>query len=566
MESPRSISIEKMLSGNSFFVPDYQRAYSWEKGDDSDKPLKQVNTFIADLKQHIDSGTESPYYFGHFLFEKEKNDGNRFGIIDGQQRLTTIVIFLIVLYRKLKPSHNLKTDFNFEFRTVTSDIHVFDVFVVENNQIAEHRCDTESADRIVTACKYFKEIVSGLRECDQKKMLKTLLMSSCTTHVVEDKSESIQMFIFQNNRGKKPTNLEIIKAQFLFNIHLYSDADKKDEIVRRINSKFGEIYKTINSFSKTYRIREDEVLNYTLRIFFKSLHESNAISRINSELSKRKKKSICFIDGFTNSIYNSCVALKQFFCVHNKNEDRFIAIHSLASLEAIGFALPFIITAYNKSLEIDRLSKLCSSLESLLVRHKVIGTRAYLSSRLNEVFCNFVEDKYQDEHVVEAIDRLKKDENYWWSHWNDNKLKEAIDGPVNHRIARFLLWKYEINLRSTKGRYGPLGFDIINPTLEHIAPSTAPKNPQEEGYDRYDDDFIRDFLNCLGNYLLLPKQHNCAIGNKSFVIKRASYGDDPYALAQHKEVINMSEEKGVWSRQEIEVRKKKIVEFIMENF
>ena len=554
-----------MLSGNSFFVPDYQRAYSWEKGDDSDKPLKQVNTFIADLKQHIDSGTESPYYFGHFLFEKENIEGNRFGIIDGQQRLTTIVIFLVVLYRQMKPSHDLKRDYGFEFDTVTSDNHVFNIFVIENNRIAENQCDTESADRIVATCKYFEEVVEALSECRRKKMLETVLMSSCTTHVVEDKSESIQMFIFQNSRGKKPSNLEIIKAQFLFNIHLYADTIEKEKIVRRIDSKFGEIYKTINSFSKEYKIREDEVLNYTLRIFFKSLYESNAISRINSELSKRKKKSICFIDQFTNSIYSNCVALKRFFCVDNKNEDRLLAFHSLASLGDIGFALPFILTGYKRELEIDELSKLCSSLESLLVRHRVIGTRAYMNSRLNEKFREFVEEKCDTESVLNQVDSLKTNTTYWWSHWNDIKFEEAISGPVNHRIARFLLWKYEISLRSPKKGHGPLGFNVVSPTIEHISPRTAPEDSQKSGYDRYDEEFKNNFLNCLGNFLLLSKQHNCAIGNKSFADKRASY-DDPNALAQHREVLQMSEREKVWTKKEIGNRRTKIVKFIMSNF
>jgi len=34
------------------------------------------------------------------------------------------------------------------------------------------------------------------------KMLDTIQNASCTTHPVKDESEAIQMFIFQNNRGK----------------------------------------------------------------------------------------------------------------------------------------------------------------------------------------------------------------------------------------------------------------------------------------------------------------------------------------------------------------------------
>ena len=56
--------------------------------------------------------------------------------------------------------------------------------------------------------------------------------ASCTTHIVKNEAEAIQMFIFQNNRGKTPSNLEIIKAQFLYNVHLYGGAeDEKADLL-----------------------------------------------------------------------------------------------------------------------------------------------------------------------------------------------------------------------------------------------------------------------------------------------------------------------------------------------
>lgn len=84
-------NIENMLYGNEIFVPTYQRAYSWETDLKTNDSPKQVNVFLSDLMDYINSQSSSPYYFGHFLFE---NKGCRcYGIIDGQQRLTTITIF-----------------------------------------------------------------------------------------------------------------------------------------------------------------------------------------------------------------------------------------------------------------------------------------------------------------------------------------------------------------------------------------------------------------------------------------------------------------------------------------
>ena len=88
MESFTNISA--ILSGKSITVPNYQRAYSWDT-DSSNKSHKQVNTFLSDLQDYVNSRSSTPYYFGHFLFE-EKGE-NKYAIIDGQQRLTLPLSF-----------------------------------------------------------------------------------------------------------------------------------------------------------------------------------------------------------------------------------------------------------------------------------------------------------------------------------------------------------------------------------------------------------------------------------------------------------------------------------------
>ena len=64
-----STNISEMLSGKSIVVPNYQRAYSWDT-DLADKSPKQVNTFLSDLQDYVDSHSSAPYYFGHFLLLK----------------------------------------------------------------------------------------------------------------------------------------------------------------------------------------------------------------------------------------------------------------------------------------------------------------------------------------------------------------------------------------------------------------------------------------------------------------------------------------------------------------
>ncbi|HED4449551.1 TPA: hypothetical protein R4338_002184, partial [Pasteurella multocida] len=132
---------------------------------------------------------------------------------------------------------------------------------------------------------------------------------SCTTHTVIDESEAIQMFIFQNNRGKKPSTLEIIKAEFMFHVHLYAnDADRK-ELIEEIRQRFEVIYEAISSIE--YKIHEDDVLRYTVRYFFNKLWEDNPQERIQKSLTD-KTLSIKFIKDFTSVLAESFEYLKQF--------------------------------------------------------------------------------------------------------------------------------------------------------------------------------------------------------------------------------------------------------------
>lgn len=560
-----------MLAGNKFFVPTYQRAYSWETpSQDNSRNLKtHTDVFLQDLLDYIGSSAKTPYYFGHFLYE-EKGD-SFFGVIDGQQRLTTIVILLSALYSKLKKFRALTEDeevlyenmikrkSNYIFSTVDYDNQLFKDYVIDQIKKDKNGLETESARRIVKAFDFFTNSFAEKDELFLTKLLKTVSEATCTTHIVRNESEAIQMFIFQNNRGKKPTNLEIIKAQFMFNVHLYG-GEEKDSLIDEIKNRFEKIYKSISSIE--YKIDEDDVLVYTLRVYFNSLGESNAIDKINKLLSENNP--IPFIRSFTNSLAASFEHLTTFF---GKDERENIEIHSLVTLGGFAIAIPFIIKAYTFGLSSSEISKLCSSLEKLVLRHRLIGTRAELITRINDVYQKFTFEQPDINPIIERVERMRNvpDDSWWWSYWNNNEFEKSLQGGINPSTAKFLLWKYENHLESQgKSGYSLTRFDSIeSPELEHIAPQTPTNGePIAAGYCEYDEEFRNQYIDCLGNYLLLSKSHNCSVGNKPFADKRASYTH----LEQQREIQEMTKDNPTWTRDLIQKRKDKIVQFLMTKF
>jgi len=562
-----STTIRRMMAGNKISVPNYQRAYSWDTPDKKSTKSTQTDVFLSDLEEYSKSNSGSPYYFGHFLFEQK--DEKIFCVIDGQQRLTTIVIFLSALFSRLKELRQLSEDeeicyedmikrrSNVRFSTVDYDNQPFIDYVINRTKTDHNGLETESARRIVKAFDFFAGYLADKPEEYLAGMLNIVGNAACTTHIVKEVPEAIQMFIFQNNRGKQPSNLEIIKAQFMHHIYLYGNSkDDVDALVGEIERRFEKIYKSISLIE--YQIDEDDVLLYTLRVHFNSLWETNPLERIDKILSKGN--SIEFVRSFTDSLAKSFEYLDEFF---NKDEKKNFSIHSLISLGGIAVALPFIIKAYRYDLSQNQIGKLCSALESLVLRHRLIGTRADITSRISDVFEGFTEGNKDISPIIERIEWLKTTTDWWWAYWNNDKLKESLQGGINHSVARYLLWKYE-NYLIGQGKGGSiLRYDQIEqPELEHIAPTTEP-DIKPHGYDVYDEEFVTKYIDCLGNYLLLTKSHNASIHNDPFPVKHKDYT----WLAQQREVQSLVPDpnKGIWSREIIQKRKEKIINAIMEN-
>lgn len=295
MES--STNISTLLAGKSISVPNYQRAYSWDT-DLSNKSPKQVNTFLSDIQDYVNSHSSTAYYFGHFLFE-EKGE-NKYAIIDGQQRLTTTVIFLSALYKRLKEirsivkvedfdddlyiayCNTIKQRSKYRFSTVDYDNQMFRDYIIDQTSTDRSEIDTLSKARIADAFDYFKARLADIEEKDLLALLNAITHAACTTHVVKDAAEAVQMFIFQNNRGKKPTKLEIIKAQFMYHIHLHVPAEETESILADTTERFEHIYKSI-SLIENY-LDEDNILNYTVKIYRNNLDDISSTDFVNENL------------------------------------------------------------------------------------------------------------------------------------------------------------------------------------------------------------------------------------------------------------------------------------------
>src|SRR5690606_19611916 len=189
--------------------------YSWEKD--------QWQTFLSDLLEQIEG--ENNYFYGNILLETIKKDV-KYEIIDGQQRLTTLTIFIRSILNVLKEREKelesfdfqtkenifLKNGGNIKLRPVEYDRACFDSLIIDNQNKFE--TNTPSQVRIKEAKALF------MTELDKLKtdlLLRDHTKNETTDRTIiaiESKMDSALMFELEDNRGKDLTNVEKGESYF----------------------------------------------------------------------------------------------------------------------------------------------------------------------------------------------------------------------------------------------------------------------------------------------------------------------------------------------------------------
>ena len=94
---PQERKLLDMLSNNdvTFFIPPYQRNYEW-----SDEQCKVFLDDVIKTYTANTSGKPAEHFFGSITFfqtEASFGEPNKLVLIDGQQRITTTMLFLVAL-------------------------------------------------------------------------------------------------------------------------------------------------------------------------------------------------------------------------------------------------------------------------------------------------------------------------------------------------------------------------------------------------------------------------------------------------------------------------------------
>ena len=193
----------KDLSGMSFYIPSYQRGYRWTE--------QQVRDLLDDVSEFSNSG-DSSYCLQPLVVCEKAN--NKFNVIDGQQRLTTI--YLILNELKYEERFLLKYSRESYIATVCKENIDSDNFDKCWNAFCKRNPEYDKIEMfyLMQARFVVKEWFNKVGVTDRFKAALLTGVQFIWYPIPENKKE--HEFFKNLNIGKIPlTNAELIKALFL---------------------------------------------------------------------------------------------------------------------------------------------------------------------------------------------------------------------------------------------------------------------------------------------------------------------------------------------------------------
>lgn len=295
-------TVGEIFKGNVFRIPHYQRFYSWEKSEWADLWEDLFNIVDRDRK----------HYMGTVICRAERDqvrtydetpNYNAYRIVDGQQRLTTLVLLVRAtesvyqtidtenlseasraiykeipmesIYSRYVSDSRIKqiSDQNqFKLHLQKEDNEIFKSILRED--VDETAIETPSQRRLVNAYEFYQtELETLIEEESLEEFIRNIsaLLSSIQSlriivYTVDDPEEATLIFESVNDRGIGLSRLDKTKSFLMHKVYLAeSPGDRLPVTIDTVQQRFGQIYGWMQNISETERvsdISEDRIQRY----------------------------------------------------------------------------------------------------------------------------------------------------------------------------------------------------------------------------------------------------------------------------------------------------------------
>lgn len=649
-------SLSQIFQNKIFRIPDYQRGYAWQS--------QQLRDFWEDI---VNLQSDRYHYTGLLSLKKLNQEESRklgnddswllqsgfkaYHIVDGQQRLTTFVIMLneIIEFTCQLPDNigksyeeiylgfeNIK-DIKAKYisrKRPPEDLIITYMFGYENDNpsaeylkykvLGQEYGGTIKETYYTKNLKYAKEFfgkelrayyekkgIEGITDLYRKLTLKLMF----NIHEIEDDYDVFVAFETMNNRGKRLTNLELLKNRLIYLTTLYSSdiLDGTDQIALRelINKAWSEVYYQLgrnennllsdDEFLRAHwiiyysysRKRGDDYIKFLLRKFshksiFENIIEVNpdednptvfmsdqqdddddievdSSPNVTDEFLQPKE-----IIDYVNSLNETAEYWYYTFypekCPDITEEEQ-VWIEKLNRI-GIGYFRPIVAVLLIPRLEYSKYERIAF--------YKAVERFIFITFRMAMYQSSYKSsDYYRKTHEVYMENMSLSDVTEDLINTTNENAADAVrvfvtrmnkrfisqDGFYSWRELRYFLYEYEYSLAS-KYKLDKLSWADLTKvvkdkiTVEHILPQTPTKLYWRNNFRQFTPEEIKTLSASLGNMLPLSQSINSKLQNDSFDDKKAR----GYSNGCHCE-IEISKEDS-WDAKHIYDRGMKLLSFM----
>ena len=545
--------MEDFLASNKtqFVIPVYQRNYDWT--------IAQCKQLLDDI---FEAGTNDRIYvhfIGSIVYVHDdvytSSNIKELTIIDGQQRLTTLTLIYLVIYRLAKElkAEELVSEINetYLINKFVSDDEKLKLRPTENNDKAlkylirgDDNEEYPTFSKLIDNFVYYKGRITEDNYLYVMKGLSKLMFVEISLDRVKDNPQRI--FESLNSTG-----LDLSQADLIRN-YILMELSRKDqnkiyhnywEVIEKLAKDESLNVSLVSEYIRDFLTLENKKIPNKGKVYqeFKEMYPTQTINELQNNLAK--------IKGLAKH-YNKLINPK-----NEVDKDIRTQLEYINRLE-INVAYPFLIKIYDDyvSFIIDKETfiNVLELIQSFTWRRFILGLP---TNALNKIFMTLY-DKVETENYLYSIQKT---------------LIQRVGVqrfPKNAEVVEALKLKDLYNIKSKNRIYL---FDRLENfentekvvieknaliTIEHVFPQNPdPKWKIALGNDEYN--YIKEnYLNTIGNLTL--SGNNGKLSNKSFIDKKnldeVGYKDSRLWLNKYISTLEK------WDKEEIEKRSTLIAE------
>ena len=659
------LSLTDLFERSIFRIPDYQRGYSWDN--------LQLEEFWSDVLNLL---PDRDHYTGMISLKKlDKNytsdekwnderwlldnwNYNAYHIVDGQQRLTTFIILIneiVNFYKQLNPDKNENEIFinSIPLTKIIEDYLVIvkpdsdDIiksfkfgYEVDNPsyEFFKHKIlgepnagilnETFYTLNLENAKNFFKENIqneyekNGISSIENifKKITQRLKFNM---YYIDNDFNVFVAFETMNNRGKRLSNLELLKNRLIYLSTVFEDEeDNKNAVRNNINNTWKDVYGylgknkekplndedflqdhwiiyfgytrsnkvtyssfLLNDYFNQNNISDKYIINSSKEVIEddidinEDIYNDEEIQETES-LSSNKKITLGAISKYINSMKS---LIPYWYIIQNPQDSdldkEIIAmLNKLNRLQFVYFKPLITVLLSKSSISTDKKVECLKKIERYIFLHFRLVN--YQSTYRNSFFWNLAHKFYNDEvdidNVIEEVNKIDylSDNNVANMNGILNNISrwfKNYKGYYSWGSIRYFLYEYELFLMNNQANQKIYPENLFKKdekdkvSVEHIYPQTDTVDYWVNRFGNYTEIEQKNLNGSLGNLLPLSLSINIKLQNYSFDDKK--YGKDRtrgYINGSHSEmeVAQLKE----WTPEEILNRGLKMIKFMEEKY